>query len=69
MKWLVLFILAVIVLSLAEAMYYLARDSGEASKTRVVKALTVRIALSILLFAVVAASAFFGLIEPHSPVR
>lgn len=38
----VLLVLGFIVFSLAEGMYFLAKDDGDVNKTRVVKALTVR---------------------------
>lgn len=65
MKYVLIAVLAVIVLSLADAMFYLARDRGERDKNRVVKALTVRIGLSLLLFLLVILGAFLGLIDPH----
>lgn len=65
MKYVLIAVLAIIVLSLADAMFYLARDRGERDRNRVVKALTVRISLSLLLFVLVIVSAFLGLIEPH----
>jgi putative copper export protein len=65
MKYVLIAVLAVIVLSLADAMFYLARDNGRKDRDRVVKALTVRIGLSLLLFIMVILSAVFGLIEPH----
>ncbi len=65
MEYLIVFLLVAVVISLFDAMYYLARDSGQRDRNRVVKALTVRIGLSVLLFLVVAAGALLGLIEPH----
>lgn len=62
----VLILLGLIVFSLAEGMYYLAKDDGERDKTRVVRALTIRISLSLVLFVLLIASYFFGLIEPHA---
>ncbi len=61
----ILIILGLIVISLAESMYFMAKDDGDREKTRVVKALTVRITLSLLLFALLILGAFFGMIEPH----
>ena len=46
----VLLVLGFIVFSLGQGMYFLAKDDGDVDKTRVVKALTVRIVLSITLF-------------------
>ena len=61
----VMIILGLIVLSLVEGMYYLAKDDGSRDKTRVVRALTVRISLSLFLFALLIIGAFFGMVEPH----
>jgi hypothetical protein len=61
----VLLVLAFIVFSLGQGMYYLAKDDGEVDKTRVVKALTVRIVLSLTLFALLILGYFAGVIEPH----
>jgi hypothetical protein len=61
---LLMVVLGLIVLSLAEAMWYLARDSGRVERRRVAKALTARIALSLFLFALLMAGAGIGLLEP-----
>jgi hypothetical protein len=58
-------LLGFIVFSLAEGMYFLAKDDGAVDKTRVVRALTVRIALSLTLFALLLAGHFTGLLNPH----
>jgi hypothetical protein len=50
-RLLLILVLALIVLSLAEGMYFLVRDSGRTERTRVARALTARILLSLLLFA------------------
>ena len=63
-KWLVLLIFFMIVLSLASAMIQLVRDhKGETQ--RMVRALTVRIGLSILLFIVLWWTWKMGWIEPR----
>jgi putative copper export protein len=67
MKYVLVFVLLLIVVSLAEAMFFLARDSGSRDRNRVAKALTVRIGLSVVLFVLALASARYGLIEPHGP--
>jgi hypothetical protein len=54
-----------IIFSLAEGMYFLAKDDGAVDKTRVVRALTVRIALSLTLFALLMVGYFTGLLNPH----
>ena len=62
----VILVLGFIVFSLFEGMYYLAKDDGSRDRTRVVRALTVRIVLSFLLFSLLMAGYYFGFIEPHS---
>lgn len=62
----VILLLVAIIFSLFEGMYYLSKDDGEQDKTRVVRALTVRIVLSFVLFSMLIAGYFFGWIEPHS---
>lgn len=66
-KIVVLLIFAVIVASLASGAYYLIRDGSD--QKRVVRALTVRIMLSVALFSVVIALFLFGVIEPNDPFR
>jgi hypothetical protein len=61
----VLLVLGFIVFSLGEGMYFLARDDGDVNKTRVVKALTVRIVLSLVLFGLLIVGYLTGVIEPH----
>jgi hypothetical protein len=61
----VLLVLGFIVFSLGEGMYFLARDDGDVNKTRVVKALTVRIVLSLVLFGLLIIGYLTGVIEPH----
>ncbi len=61
----VLLVLGFIVFSLFEGMYFLAKDDGDVTKTRVVKALTVRIVLSITLFGLLILGYFTGVLEPH----
>lgn len=61
----ILLVLGFIVFSLGEGMYFLAKDDGNADKTRVVRALTVRITLSLLLFALLIVGYWTGFLEPH----
>jgi hypothetical protein len=61
----VLLVLAFVVFSLGQGMYYLAKDDGDEDKTRVVRALTVRIVLSITLFVLLMLGYMFGLLQPH----
>ena len=60
MKIVVIVFLVLIVGSLGSALYYLVRDKGASDRT--VKALTVRISLSIVLFLLLLAGFYFGLI-------
>lgn len=63
MKMFVVGILALILMSLGSALFYLVRDKGTTNRT--VKALTIRVALSITLFIVLMAGYYFGLIPGH----
>jgi len=63
-KWLVLLIFFAIVLSLGSAMLHLVHDNKGETR-RMVRALTVRIGLSILLFIVLWWTWKMGWIEPH----
>jgi hypothetical protein len=60
MKIAVILFLVFIVGSLFSALYYLVRDRGRGSRT--VKALTVRITLSVVLFALLMLGYYFGFI-------
>lgn len=60
MRFVVVAFLAIIVLSLGSAMFYLIRDKGKSDRT--VKALTVRVVLSVTLFALLMLGYYFGLI-------
>lgn len=59
----VLFFVAII-FSLGSALYYLVHDKGDS--TRIVKALTWRIALSIVLFLLLMLAFAMGWITPHA---
>ena len=61
----VLVVLGFIVFSLGQGMYYLAKDDGEADQTHVVRALTVRIVLSLVLFGLLMLGYYLGLLQPH----
>lgn len=61
-----LFILSIFI-SLGSALYYLVKDKGQSERT--VKALTVRIALSIILFIMLMAGYYFGLIPQAGLAR
>ena len=60
MKFVVILFLVFIVASLGSALYFLVTDRG--SSDRMVKALTVRVALSVVLFALLMLGFYFGLI-------
>lgn len=60
MKIVVILFLTFIVGSLFSALYFLIRDKGQGSRT--VKALTVRVALSVGLFVLLMLGFYFGLI-------
>ena len=53
------------IFTLAQGMYFLAKDDGSRDKTRVVKSLTRRIVLSLVLFGFLILGYFAGLIQPH----
>jgi Protein of unknown function (DUF2909) len=59
----VIVVLVAIVASLGVALYHLATDRGESRK--LVHSLTVRIALSVVLFLLLMLAWRFGLIHPH----
>ena len=62
-KLLVVLMLGAIVISLASALWQLTRCTGDSSK--MLRALTWRIALSVLLFALLFITYSTGLITPH----
>jgi apolipoprotein N-acyltransferase len=66
-KILVLACLIAIVLSLGSSLYYLVNDKGESKK--MVKALTIRVALSVVLFILLLIAWSQGMIEPHGIQR
>ncbi len=61
----VLLVLAMIA-SLASAMWYMVKDRGDGDRT--VKALTARIAIWGVLFAVIAGGIYFGWITPSNTI-
>jgi len=62
-KLLIVSLLIFIVVSLFTALYRLNSEKGDSSK--VLKALTVRIALSVLLFGLLMLGSWLGWIQPH----
>lgn len=64
MRFIVIALLIAIVVSLASALLFVYRDSGQ-SADRAVKALTLRVTLSVLLFLVLIGGHYFGWIPGH----
>lgn len=62
-KLVILLFFLVIVYSLGSGLYFLVRDKGDSD--RVVKALTWRIGLSLLLFVLLFIAFALGMIHPH----
>ena len=62
MKYIILLFFIFIVYSLGSALYYMMKDEG--GSKRMVKALTMRIGVSILLFIVIIFSFWMGWIKP-----
>ena len=62
-RLLILACLLAIVLSLGSALVHFVRDKGESKK--MVRALTIRVSLSFLLFALLMLAWWLGWIEPH----
>ncbi len=60
----IILVLFAIVVSLGSALYHLARGQGGDS-SKMVRALTVRISLSVILFILLMAAWYVGLISPH----
>ena len=60
MRIVVIAFLVIIVMSLGSAMFYLIRDKGTSDRT--VKALTVRVALSVTLFLLLMLGHYLGII-------
>lgn len=55
--------LLIIIGSLVSALYFLVKDKGQSDRT--VKALTLRVSLSLGLFLLLMAGFYFGIIPPH----
>ena len=66
-KVLLVVVLVAIVASLGSGLFHLVKDDGQSK--RMVNALTVRIALSVLLFVLLFVAWKSGLIEPHGISR
>lgn len=63
-KLIIVLLLIFVIISLFTALYRLNKD--ETDSTRVVKALAVRVGLSIFIFILIMIGAKFGLIEPNT---
>jgi hypothetical protein len=66
MKFIVIMLLALIIISLGAGMISLIKDGGKTDRT--VKFLTIRIILSVALFVFLGMAFFFGWIQPHGIV-
>jgi len=64
-RLLILAVLIAIVVSLGFALRHLSRGSGEQDSRKMARALTIRISLSLLLFALLIIAWYMGLITPH----
>lgn len=62
-KVLIVVVLLAILISLFSGMFFLVKDKGESKRT--IKALTVRIVLSVALFVLLMIAFATGLIQPH----
>ena len=62
-KIVVILILILIIMSLSSGMIFLIRDKGQSNRT--VNSLTIRVALSILLFVLLIIGFKYGWIRPH----
>ena len=62
-KFVIIACLLLIVLSMASGLFYLVSDKGESKK--MVTALSIRVGLSVLLFALLLIAWSQGLIKPH----
>ena len=65
-KPLIVIVLIAIVISLGSALFHLASGKGDSSK--MLRALTVRISLSVALFVVILVASRYGLIASHGVV-
>ena len=68
MRWLVILCLVAIVVSMASALLYLFRG-GEGGSSKMLRALTIRVSLSVGLFVILMVSYKFGLIGPQGVGR
>jgi succinate dehydrogenase/fumarate reductase cytochrome b subunit len=66
-KILIVIVLIAIILSLGSGLFHLVNDKGDSKK--MVRALTVRVALSVALFILLFIAWQQGIIAPHGPGR
>jgi cytochrome bd-type quinol oxidase subunit 2 len=64
-KVLIIIVLVAIIGSLGSALFHLSRGKTEEDSRKMARALTVRISLSLVLFVLLMAAWYFGLIKPH----
>jgi hypothetical protein len=64
-RLLIVGLLIAIVVSLGSALRHLSRGSGEEDSRKMARALTIRISLSLALFALLIIAWYMGLIAPH----
>lgn len=62
-KIIIILFLFIIIGSLFSGLFYLVKDKGASDRT--VKALTVRISLSVLLFVLLMIGMYTGVLQPH----
>jgi len=63
MRYVVIAVLLMIVASLGSAVFFMMRDRGNSK--RMVKALAIRVGLSVALFAFLMLGSYFGLLRNH----
>jgi hypothetical protein len=66
LRLLVLGLLVAIFVSLGSALRHLSRGAGEEDSRKMARALTIRISLSLALFALLIIAWYMGLISPHA---
>ncbi|HBF09522.1 MAG TPA: hypothetical protein DHW71_15355 [Gammaproteobacteria bacterium] len=64
MKWIFFLLMIAIFFNLFKGLFHLLKEGGQSS-TKVVRSLTIRVGLTVLFFAGLYVSDYFGLIEGH----
>lgn len=67
-RLLVILALGAIIASLGSALFHLSRGTGEEDSRKMARALTIRIALSLGLFALLMIAWYAGLVAPHAVI-